>query len=69
MPEISGSPSAAHSAASVRNELATTFVRDAAKQDQAVAEQLRETKDVTDEQRDRENRQIPGLGNAVDISV
>lgn len=69
MPEISGSSSAAYSAASVRSELATTFVRDSAQEDQAVAEQLQESKQASDEQRERENRQIPGLGNAVDISV
>jgi len=64
----STSSSAAYSAASVRSELATNAVKDQNEQERQVAERLDEAQ-ATDEQERREQRQIPGLGNAVDITV
>lgn len=59
--------SAAYSASSVRSELAANAVRDQNDQERQVAQRLDEAQ-VTGEQ-DREQRQIPGLGEAVDITV
>ncbi|MTI44030.1 hypothetical protein JM93_03277 [Roseibium hamelinense] len=60
--------SAAFSAANVRSELATNAIRDNNEQERQTAERLEEA-DATEQQQERENRQIPGLGNAVDITV
>lgn len=62
------SSSAAYSAASVRSELAANAVRDQNNQERQVAERLEESQ-ATNEQERREQRQIPGLGEAVDITV
>jgi len=59
--------SAAYSAAEVRQQLATNAVRDQNEQERQVAARLEEASEK-DEAR-RENRKIPGLGEAVDISV
>ncbi|GGB39797.1 hypothetical protein GCM10011316_09780 [Roseibium aquae] len=64
----STSSAAAYSTANVRSELATNAIRDQNEQERQVAERLEEA-DATEQQEERENRQIPGLGNAVDITV
>lgn len=64
----STSSSAAYSAAAVRSELAANAVRDQNDQERQVAERLEESQ-ATNEQDRREQRQIPGLGEAVDITV
>ncbi|GAB2186513.1 hypothetical protein [Roseibium sp. LAB1] len=64
----SSSSSAAYSAASVRSELAANAVKDQNQQERQVAERLQEAQATQEEDR-RESRRIPGLGNAVDISV
>lgn len=62
------SSSAAYSTANVRSELATNAIRDNNEQERQVADRLEESEETNQQQR-REARQIPGLGNAVDISV
>ena len=69
MPSISDSTAAAYSNASVRNELAVNAVKDANDQDRQVADRLQEAKTETDQEDRRERRQIPGLGEAVDITA
>ncbi|WP_417667789.1 hypothetical protein [Roseibium sp.] len=68
MPEVSGSSSAAYSNYNVRSELATNAVKDANEQDRQVADRLEEAQETSQQER-RDNRQIPGLGNAVDITA
>ncbi|WP_153771588.1 hypothetical protein [Labrenzia sp. CE80] len=68
MVEISGSSSAAASNYNVRSELATNAVKDANEQERQVADRLQEAQETKQEDR-RESRQIPGLGNAVDITA
>ncbi|WP_428648124.1 hypothetical protein [Roseibium sp.] len=63
----SSSSSAAYSAADVRTQLAANAIRDQNEQERGVAARLDEAKE-TEEVR-REARKIPGLGQAVDISV
>lgn len=61
------SPSAAYSAAEVRNQLASNAVRQENEQERQVATRLEEAQE-SDEDR-RESRKIPGLGEAVDITA
>ncbi|MCX2724874.1 hypothetical protein [Roseibium salinum] len=68
MTSVSDSTSAAYSAASVRNELAANAVRDQNDQERQVAERLQKAQETTEEAR-RESRKMPGLGEAVDITV
>ncbi|MEP2703545.1 MAG: hypothetical protein ABJN98_23275 [Roseibium sp.] len=68
MASVSDSSSAAYSAASVRSELATNAVKDQNNQERQVAQRLEEAQ-VTEQADTREARKIPGLGEAVDISV
>ncbi len=68
MASISGSSSAAVSAANVRSELAANAIRDQNEQERQVVERL-EVAQETQERERRESREIPGLGNAVDITV
>lgn len=70
MPSVSDSSysSAAYGTANVRSELAANAVKDQNEQERQVAERLDEAQ-ATQEQDRREQRQIPGLGNAVDITV
>jgi len=68
MVEISGSSSAAVSNYNVRSELAANAVKDANEQERQVADRLQEAQETKQEDR-RETRQIPGLGNAVDITA
>ncbi|WP_298816833.1 hypothetical protein [uncultured Roseibium sp.] len=68
MASVTDSSSAAVNAASVRAELATNAIRDQNDQERQVAARLEEAQ-VTNEADRREARKIPGLGNAVDISV
>jgi hypothetical protein len=64
----SNSSQAAYDAASVRKELALNAVRDQNDQERQVAERLQDAQSVNEEDR-REQRQIPGLGEAVDLTV
>lgn len=59
---------AAYNTANVRSELAANAVRDQNDQERQVAERLEEAQATNEEDR-REQRQIPGLGEAVDITV
>lgn len=68
MASVSDSTSAAQNAASVRNELAANAIRDQNQQERQVAERLQKAQDTQEEAR-RESRKIPGLGEAVDITV
>jgi len=68
MSSISDSTAAGYSNANVRSELATNAIRDAADQEGAVVTQLEEA-EASNQEIVRENRKIPGLGNAVDISA
>lgn len=65
---INETSSAAYSNINVRSELATNAIRDNAEQEQQVANRLEEQQ-TTQQQERRQNRQIPGLGNAVDITA
>lgn len=65
---VSGAGAASYGAANVRSELATNSIRQANEQDRQTAEELRETSQSREEER-RENRKIPGLGNAVDVTA
>jgi hypothetical protein len=67
MASVSDSNSAAISAASVRGELASNAIRDQNEAERQVAERLDAAQ--TSEQDRRESRQIPGMGEAVDITV
>ena len=62
------SPSADHSAAHTRSQFATNAIRDQAHQEQKVAERVREAQETSETER-REARKIPGLGEAVDVTV
>ncbi|MHA7775708.1 hypothetical protein [Roseibium sp. M-1] len=64
----STSSSAAYNTANVRNQLAANAVKDQNDQERQVAARLEEAKETQEEDR-RESRKIPGLGNAVDITV
>ncbi|WP_420413001.1 hypothetical protein [Roseibium sp.] len=64
----STSSQAAYNTANVRSELAANAVRDQNDQERQVAERLEEAQATNEEDR-REQRQIPGLGEAVDITV
>ncbi|MES0812553.1 hypothetical protein ABLO27_23880 [Roseibium sp. SCPC15] len=70
MASVSGSApsSAAVDAAKVRNELAANAIKDQNDQERQVAERLNEAQ-ANQEQQRREARKIPGLGEAVDITV
>ncbi|MBN9673230.1 hypothetical protein [Roseibium aggregatum] len=59
--------SAAYSTAEVRQQLATNAVRDQNEQERQVATRLEEASE--NEEARRESRKIPGLGEAVDITV
>ncbi|KZM51145.1 hypothetical protein [Labrenzia sp. OB1] len=61
------SSSAAYSAADTRSQLAANAIRDQNEQERQVASRLDEAQET--EQTRREARKIPGLGEAVDISV
>lgn len=68
MPSVSDSSSASHTVANIRNEFALNAVRDQAEQERQVADRL-ENAQATQEEERRETRKIPGLGEAVDITV
>ncbi|WP_417687374.1 hypothetical protein [Roseibium sp.] len=68
MPSISGESSAAYSVNANRAEFASSAIRQANEQDRQVADRLEEAQETTQQTR-REARQIPGLGNAVDITA
>jgi len=65
MASVSGASSAA---ADVRSQLATNAIRDQNEQERQVAARLDEAQ-ANEEERRRESRKIPGLGEAVDITV
>ncbi|MFD1697553.1 hypothetical protein [Roseibium aestuarii] len=67
MPSISDT-SAAASSYNVRSQLATNAIRDSAQEERQVADRLQDQQNTQEQQR-RQSRQIPGLGNAVDISA
>ncbi|MBD1546464.1 hypothetical protein [Roseibium aggregatum] len=68
MDSVSSAGSAASQAAGLRSELATNAIRDANEQEQAVADRLEDAQSNEQEAR-RQQRQIPGLGQAVDITA
>lgn len=68
MTTVSDSSSASYDVAKIRNEFATNAVKDQAEQEQQVASRLEDAQATREEDR-RENRRIPGLGEAVDITV
>jgi hypothetical protein len=68
MSTISDSTAAAYSGANVRSELATNAIRDANDQERSVAQRLEEAS-ATDQEEDRSQRKIPGMGQAVDITA
>ncbi|WP_029062803.1 hypothetical protein [Labrenzia sp. DG1229] len=68
MASVSDSTSASYSVANIRNEFAINAVKDQAEQERAVADRLNDAQATQEEQR-RETRKIPGLGEAVDITV
>lgn len=67
MDSVSGAGSAATQAASVRAEFATNAIRDANENERAVADRLQDAQ--SNERESRQQRKIPGLGNAVDITA
>ncbi len=67
MPVSETNSSAAYAAADARSQLATNAIRDQNDQQRQVADRLEEAQE-SDETR-REARKIPGLGEAVDITV
>ncbi|WP_306142280.1 hypothetical protein [Roseibium sp. MMSF_3412] len=68
MTTVSDSSSASYDVAKIRNEFALNAVKDQAEQEQQVASRLEDAQATREEDR-RENRKIPGLGEAVDITV
>ncbi len=68
MSTISGSTSAAYSNAAMRSELATNAIRDANDQERAMADRIEQAQETTQEDI-REQRKIPGMGEAVDITA
>ncbi|MEO0979942.1 MAG: hypothetical protein AAFY24_21930 [Pseudomonadota bacterium] len=68
MTTVSDSTSASYDVAKTRNEFAINAVKDQAEQEQQVASRLEDAQ-ATQEQERRENRKIPGLGEAVDVTV
>lgn len=68
MTTVSDSSSASYDVAKIRNEFALNAVKDQAEQEQQVASRLEDAQATREEDR-RENRRIPGLGEAVDITV
>lgn len=68
MTTVSDSSSASYDVAKIRNEFALNAVKDQAEQEQQVAGRLEDAQATREEDR-RENRRIPGLGEAVDITV
>jgi len=68
MDSVSSAGSSAAQAASARSELATNAIRDANEQERAVADRLEDAQSNEQEAR-RQQRQIPGLGQAVDITA
>lgn len=68
MDSVSSAGSSAAQAANIRSELATNAIRDANEQERAVADRVEEAQS-TEQQVRREQRQIPGLGQAVDITA
>ncbi len=68
MPSISGEGSAAYAVNANRAEFASNAIRQANEQDRQVADRLEEAQETKEESR-RQNREIPGLGNAVDITA
>ncbi|MET1416199.1 hypothetical protein ABVF61_28275 [Roseibium sp. HPY-6] len=68
MTSVSGSTSASYDVAKTRNEFALNAVKDQADQERQVADRLNEAQATQEEDR-REARKIPGLGEAVDITV
>lgn len=68
MTTVSDSSSASYDVAKIRNEFALNAVKDQAEQEQQVASRLEDAQATREEDR-RENRKIPGLGEAVDITI
>ncbi|MBO6758207.1 MAG: hypothetical protein JJ902_17860 [Roseibium sp.] len=68
MTSVSGGGSAEVNAANIRNQLAANAIKDQNAQERQVAERLEDAQATSEEDR-RESRKIPGLGEAVDISV
>ncbi|WP_346892763.1 hypothetical protein [uncultured Roseibium sp.] len=68
MDSVSSAGSSAAQAANIRSELATNAIRDANEQERAVAERVEDAQS-TEQQARRDQRQIPGLGQAVDITA
>ncbi|MEM8701359.1 MAG: hypothetical protein AAGF82_05990 [Pseudomonadota bacterium] len=68
MTTVSDSTSASYDVAKIRNEFAINAVKDQAAQEQQVASRLEDAQATREEDR-RENRKIPGLGEAVDVTV
>ena len=68
MTTVSDSSSASYDVAKIRNEFAINAVKDQAAQEQQVASRLEDAQATREEDR-RENRKIPGLGEAVDVTV
>ena len=68
MDSVSSAGSAASRVAGIRSELAANAIRDANEQEQAAADRLEDAQSNEQEAR-RQQRQIPGLGQAVDITA
>ena len=68
MSSVADSTSASYDVAKIRNEFALNAVKDQAEQERQVADRL-ENAQVNQEEQRREARKIPGLGEAVDITV
>lgn len=68
MASVTDSSSASANVANIRNQFALNAVRDQAEQERQVADRLQDAQATQEEQR-RESRKIPGLGEAVDITV
>lgn len=66
MASVSSSTSVSYDAAQVRAELAANAIRDQNEQERQVADRLDEAQES---QEKRQARKIPGLGEAVDITV
>ncbi|WP_305986675.1 hypothetical protein [Roseibium sp. MMSF_3544] len=68
MTSVTDSTSASYDVAKIRNEFAINAVRDQAEQERQVADRIEDAQETREEDR-RESRKIPGLGEAVDITV
>lgn len=70
MASVSDSSSASYDVARIRNEFAVNAVRNQAEQEQQVAVRLEEAQETATQEEDRrESRKVPGLGEAVDVTV